>query len=88
MKHDAKIFLLPLIAELQKRTGKRLDDAAYAKRIGISRQAFKVLMDGETTSVANATINKLLDFFAAEGMPVGVGDLFTVVVTNDQPPSA
>jgi hypothetical protein len=36
------------------------------------------LMKGEMLRIEIDTIDKLLDFFAAEGMPVTVADLFTV----------
>jgi transcriptional regulator with XRE-family HTH domain len=81
-RHDTKIKILPLIAELQRRTGKRFNDKEYADMIGISRQAFAALLNGETGGATNKTINKLLDFFDAQGMPVTVGALYLTEVTD------
>jgi predicted XRE-type DNA-binding protein len=66
------------IVKLQKATGDRLSDSEYARQIGITRQTFGALMKGEMLRIEIDTIDKLLDFFAAEGMPVTVADLFTV----------
>lgn len=81
-KYDTKIKILPLIAELQRRTGKRFEDKQYADMIGISRQAFAALLNGKTGGATNKTINKLLDFFDAQGMPITVGALYITDVTE------
>lgn len=52
--------------------------------LGMSRQAAQSLFMGEPTEngfVKYSTLAGLLDFFAAEGMPITVNDLF-VVSTN------
>lgn len=84
-KHDTKIFILPLIAELQRRTQKRYTDKEYADMIGISRQAFAALVNGTTGGATNKTLNKLLDFFAAQDMPVTVGAFYITDVTDVTP---
>ena len=78
MKHHPKVYLLPLITEHQRITGKRLKDTEYARAIGISRQAFVAMVEGSTSATSNDTLDKLLDFFTTEGLPITVGDLFTV----------
>lgn len=76
--YAAKFTIFDQIIELQKQTGDRLSDSEYARQIGITRQTFGALMKGEVQRIEIETINKLLSFFAASGMPVTIADLFTV----------
>lgn len=39
--------------------------------------------DSVISAVSDSTLGYLLDFFHAEGMPIGVGDLFTVTDSPD-----
>lgn len=74
---EPKIYLLPVVAELENKTGRRLKDTEYAKAIGITRQSFKALVEGKTDGVKNETLGKLLCFFEREGMEVTPNDLYT-----------
>lgn len=49
----------------------------------ISRQGIRRMLVEDTQQVDVATLSKLLDFFASEGMPITVNDLFVV-----EPPSS
>jgi hypothetical protein len=81
-KHNTKVYILPLIAELERRTGNRRSDSEYAKLIGISRQAFNALVEGKTGGATNLTINKLLDFFASQDMQLTPGAFYITEVTD------
>ena len=79
-KHKVRFTIFKHIIHLQEKTGERLSDTQYAKRVGISRQAFTALMRGDTMRIENETIDKLLDFFDRAGMPLTVGDLYETTV--------
>ena len=76
--YKAKFTIFDQIVKLQKQTGERLSDSEYARRIDITRQTFSALMQGEVLRIEIETIDKLLNFFAASGMPITIADLFTV----------
>lgn len=76
--YTVKITIFAHIIRLQEKTGQRLSDVEYARRIGITRQSFASLMKGETMRIEVDTIAKLLSFFRREGMPITVADLFVV----------
>jgi len=71
------ILLQPVISKLELQTGIRRTDTEYAKLIGVTRQQFKAMFEGDTSAVQFSTIDKLIDYFTADGMPITVGDLFT-----------
>lgn len=78
MKHKVRLRLIPIIARLEQHTGERLKDNEYAQQIGISRQAFAALLEGETGGAKDATLAKLLDFFTSKGMEVSINDFYEV----------
>ncbi len=80
--YTAKLTIFDQIVKLQKQSGERLSDSEYARRIGITRQTFGALMKGDMLRIEIETINKLLSFFANEGIPITIADLFTVT-TDD-----
>ena len=84
--YKAKFTIFDPIVELQKATGDRLSDSEYARQIGITRQTFGALMQGEVLRIEIETIDKLLNFFAASGMPIKIQDLFTVTTTQESQP--
>lgn len=71
------------LGELESRNG-RYSYARISEISGISRQGVRRLLTDETRQIDVTTLDKLLAFFAAEGMPVTIGDLF--VVTDDPTP--
>lgn len=69
------------LSKLQEKNHKRYSWTELGDAIGISRQAARSLFLSESTDdgfIKYGTLAALLDFFAAEGMPVEIGDLFTV----------
>lgn len=76
--------LLDRLEQLKRTADPRyhLSDAAFAEAVGISRsQAIKILRN-KARRVDFETIESLLKFFNANGLPITVADLFTV----DTPP--
>lgn len=53
-------------------------DIAAATKNRLSRQTARQLLKSTPKRVDTDTLAALLDFFAAEGMPISVGDLFAV----------
>lgn len=71
--------LFRLIAQLEANTGKPYPLQTIATKSGVHRHTVEVLVSGQPQGVQFKTMAALIDFFAAEGMPVTLNDLFTVV---------
>lgn len=72
--HKTRVSLFDALNRLEGQNERRYTDAEIAKATGLHRHTISALRRGK----AEPTLDKLLDFFAAEGMPVTVQDLFTV----------
>ena len=73
-KTELKIF--DAINRLEGKNGRRYTDAQIATATGLHRHTVRILRNGKP----EPTIDKLLDFFASEGMPLTVGDLYETTV--------
>lgn len=78
MQTKTELNVFRLLKKLEATTGNRFTNTLFAKKSGLSRVTVNGLMNGTTNRIDLATIDKLLAFFAAEGMPIEPGDLFTV----------
>ncbi len=67
-----------LLQKVERKNQRRYKYSEIAKITGLSRQTATKLFTGKAQAVDLATLAALLDFFAAEGMPISPGDLFTV----------
>lgn len=76
--HQVKLNVFALFKDLEKQTGHNLYMTDVAAKSGITRQTWDKLLRGDTERVEMRTLARLLDFFAAEGMPVTINDLFTI----------
>ena len=87
MSYTVRPAFMQCLHRLEEKQGNRLSWAHIGRQMGMTRQAAQALFTGDSSDDSFAkygTIAKLLDFFAAEGMPVTVADLFTVTpVTPD-----
>lgn len=72
-----KLNIFSLIKRLEIKHGHDLQWSDISRKSGITRQTWLRLRTNEATGIDLVTIGKLLDFFAAEGMPITVNDLFT-----------
>jgi hypothetical protein len=70
--------LITPLSELQKKNHRVYTYADIANVSGLTRQGVRRLLTQGTKQVEVDTLGKLLDFFASEGMPVTLNDLFTV----------
>jgi transcriptional regulator with XRE-family HTH domain len=77
MQASLKIF--DAVNQLEKRNGRRYSESEIAVATGLHRHTIAAVMKGKQ----DKTLSKLLAFFAAEGMPITVGDLFTVTSTGE-----
>ena len=67
--------------ELQRQKQRNYSWAEVGRSMGISRQATLNLFTNEATDdsfIKYGTLASLLSFFAAEGMPITISDLFVV----------
>lgn len=62
--------------------GKRYTATEIAKASKVNRQTIRNFMNESPDQINVHTIAGLLDFFAAEGMPVTINDLFTIESTS------
>ncbi len=77
MQASLKIF--NAVNQLEKHSGRRWSESEIATATGLHRHTIAALMKGKP----DRTLSALLDFFAAEGMPITVADLFTVTSTGE-----
>ncbi|TXH52479.1 MAG: hypothetical protein E6Q97_16150 [Desulfurellales bacterium] len=64
---------------LEAKKGKRYSNADIAVRMGVKdRQRIYYQLNTRIEEVKVRTIGQWLDFFAAEGQPISISDLFTV----------
>lgn len=75
--------LFDVIKRLERQKQEPVPYTYVADRSGLSRFTIQKIIAGDTTRVDLDTLAKLLDFFAAEGMPITVADLFR---TDPTPP--
>jgi hypothetical protein len=78
MESRTKLNVFRLVKRLEEQKNEPYTNTAIADKTGLSRVTVNSLVAGSTNRIDLATIDKLLDFFAAEGMPITPGDLFTV----------
>ena len=65
-----------LLRKLAAQNNRNYDKGLVAERSGISRATITTITNNTSKRIDLETIDKLLGFFAAEGMPVAAGDLF------------
>lgn len=81
-----KSNLFALVNQLELKNNRRYTYKYIGDKLGYSHQAVKnILSNGYSPDnyIKYGLISKLLDFFAAEGMPIAVSDLFTVTASDN-----
>lgn len=78
MPHRVKLNLFDNLHRLDGETGRHYSMSEVSRLSGVSRTTIDAILKGSTSRIDTVTLEKLLDFFAAEGMPVSIGELFTV----------
>lgn len=84
---EIKLNVFSLIKQLEIKRGHDLQWSDISRKSGITRQTWLRLRTNEATGIDLGTLGKLIDFFAAEGMPITISDLFTQVVSPSGIPS-
>lgn len=82
---DIKFDLYPMLTKLESIKKKRFSpgDISIAVKGRVSRQTVHSLLHNDVKNVNLRTLAALVDFFAKEGLPVTISDLFTI--TEDAP---
>lgn len=83
-KHIVQFNLLSTLHRLEERRARRYTYQDIASVAGLNRQNIRHLLKSPPRRIDMDTLAALLDFFAAEGMPVTIDQLFTV---TEQPPT-
>lgn len=73
-----KFDLITPLSELQKKNHRIYSNTDIAEIADLTRQGVRRLLTEDSKQIELGTLGKLLDFFASEGMPVTLNDLFTV----------
>lgn len=73
-----QINLLSALHRLEERRARRYTYNDIATIADMQRQTVRHLLKSPPKRIDTDTLGKLLDFFASEGMPVTINDLFTV----------
>ena len=76
---NAKINIFRTVKLLEAKKGRPYSAQDIAKATGLHRHTVSSMLEGRE----DKTLSKVLSFFAREGMPVAIGDLF--VITDDNP---
>ena len=79
--HTIKFNLFKLRANLEAELKGPVSWVKIAEATGVHRNTMQNLVNNKTSTVDLEVMGKLLDFFAAEGMPITIADLFTVETT-------
>ena len=64
------------IAALEAKTGKPYPLQVVAAKAGVHRHTIETLVAGKAQGIHFSTLGALVDFFASEGMPLDLNDLF------------
>jgi DNA-binding Xre family transcriptional regulator len=73
-----KFNLLHLKARLELTTDRAYNWTDIARATGLHQNTLYNMVDNKNRRVDLATLEKLLDFFRAEGLLIEIGDLFVV----------
>ena len=72
------------LSNLEQLKNRRYSYAEVADISSLTRQGVRRLLKEPSETVSVVTLAKLLDFFAAEGMPITIDQLFTVQEEGSQ----
>lgn len=72
--YKTQLNIYDVLNRLEGQNKRRYSDAEVAKASGLHRHTVRILRAGKH----EPTLDKLLNFFEAEGMPISVSDLFTI----------
>lgn len=75
--------LIAPLAQLETKKGKRYTAIEISRISDVNRQTIRNFMTEPPDQINTSTLGKLLQFFADEGMPIQIGDLFTVSTTTE-----
>ena len=66
-----------LLRRLAVKNNRDYDKSYVAEKTGLSRTTITAVTNNTSGRVDLATLQRLLDFFTSEGLPITIGDLFT-----------
>lgn len=78
MQSKTQLNVFRLVKRLEEKNNVAYSNTAIAQKSGLSRVTVNGLVSSGTQRIDLETIDKLLDFFATEGMPVSPCDIFVV----------
>lgn len=87
MTHVTKFTPHNALGRLEAKKGHRYNYGDISKIMGDDRQKIRYQLSKPVIEIKTTMIDQWLDFFAHEGMPITVADLFTVTTTEQPPPA-
>lgn len=83
MKHTTTFTPHNPLGRLEASKGKRYNYAEIARKMNsdTDRQKIRYQLNNSLGEIKTAMIDKWLDFFASEGMPITLADLFTTLIS-------
>lgn len=81
MKHKTRFTPQQPLGRLETLKGHRYTYAEISSFMGVDRQKIRYQLNNPLSEVKTVMLDNWLDFFAAEGMPITISDLFTVTLT-------
>lgn len=80
--HHTKFNLKQLLRQLSIQNDRDYEIQQVAEASGLSRFTVASIMSNSSNRVELRTLDRLQDFFASEGMPITIDQLFTVTTDN------
>lgn len=78
--YKVQLNIYDAVNKLEGQNKRRYSDAQIGEMCGLHRHTIHTMRTGKD----EPTLNKLLDFFQSEGMPIKIQDLFTVTTTTQE----
>lgn len=82
MKHHTRFAPQKALGRLETLKGRRYTYAEIASFMGVDRQKIRYQLNHPMAEVKTAMIDNWMDFFAANDMPIVIGDLFVTGITG------
>ena len=73
-----KFTVFSQVKDYEKKIGRSISVSELAKRVGVDSRTMSAAMGGDMVRVDLTVLGKFIAFFHSVGMPIAVGDLFTV----------
>ena len=85
MPLKTKFTIFRFVKDLEKLHGRNFEQGELAEMLDVDPRTIKALMTGVSTRIDLSVVDKVLNFFAKEGIYIAISDLFLVTQEPDPP---